>query len=346
MAGVCLVAAACGGEGSETSRADLEEETIGGEAVATGETRRSLEDEYSAAQSDAYGVDPAVTRDMSTSGTGASGSIGAEGMGAGAGVSGSIDEGGLQAGATGGSGMTGDMGATGSVGPEGATGSMQGPGMAQAGATGTMQEPEPGMEEPGMAEPMAQQANVCPADIEGLNVRVSTIPRGGALVFTTRSEENVTELRDRLNRFADMHRRHHEQMQPGATGAVGAGAGTTTQPGASAQADIGAGGTGGSVSGSAGTTGAGVTGSAGTGAHEGHSGMTAQAGATEEQFADPSALIHQASEVRVVEIPRGARLEVRFDDTTQVRELRTELREDATMLREGRCPLALQIEST
>ncbi|UJR83400.1 hypothetical protein [Sandaracinus amylolyticus] len=321
-AGVWLVAAACGGEGTETSRADLESESIGGEAVATGETRRTLEDEYSAAQSDAYGVDPAVTREMQSSGTGASGSVGAEGMGTGAGVSGSIDESGMRA------GTTGDIGASGEIGTEGVSGSMQEPGMAQSGA---MQEPgmeqQPGMaQEPGMEpEPMAQ-ANVCPADIEGLNVRVSTIPRGGALVFTVRNEENVTELRDRLNTFADMHRRHHEQMQPGATGAA-----ETTQPGASAQADVGPGG---------------VSGSAGMGEHEGHAGMTAQAGTEQEQFADPSALIHQASEVRVVEIPRGARLEVRLDDSTQVRDLRSELREDATMLREGRCPLALQVEST
>ena len=64
------------------------------------------------------------------------------------------------------------------------------------------------------------------------------------------------------------------------------------------------------------------------------------------EFADADALIHQASDVRVVEIPRGARLEIRIDDTEQVSDLRAELREDATMLRDGRCPLALQLEPT
>lgn len=66
----------------------------------------------------------------------------------------------------------------------------------------------------------------------------------------------------------------------------------------------------------------------------------------EARFADTEALIHQATDVRVVDIPRGARLEVRFEDGARAGDLRAELREDAAMLRDGRCPLALQIEMT
>ena len=148
---------------------------------------------------------------------------------------------------------------------------MQEPGMAQ----------QPGMQEPGMQEPELARNALCPADIEGLSVRVSTIPRGGALVLTATGDEAVEDLRDRLDRFAQMHRQQHQ-------GAMG----------------------------------------------------------EQAQFADASALIHQASEVRVVDIPRGARLEVRLDDADKVQDLRAELREDASMLREGLCPLALQLETT
>jgi hypothetical protein len=77
--------------------------------------------------------------------------------------------------------------------------------------------------------------------------------------------------------------------------------------------------------------------SSGGSAHTG--GMAGQ-----PQFADKNALIHQARDVRVVEIPNGARLEVRISDP-QLEDLRNELRQDAQQMSQGRCPLSLQIET-
>lgn len=163
---------------------------------------------------------------------------------------------------------------------------------------------EPGTTPGEPSEPMAQteQANMCPADIEGLNVRVTSIPSGGAMVFTAANEQ-VDELRTRLRRFAEMHQQERPQggaaMPSGETGAR-TGAQTEREMGAQAEREMGA------------------------------------------QAGEQQAMIDQASEIRVVEIPRGARLEVRMEDQTQVRELRSELRQDAETLRNGNCPVSMQ----
>jgi hypothetical protein len=174
--------------------------------------------------------------------------------------------------------------------------------------------PPPGQPTQPQQRPQTAQANeVCPVGLQGMQVQAMTIPEGGALQFVV-DPTQVNELRSRLQRFARMH---GEQMQQGG-GSMGAGGGAT-----------GGGATGG------GATGGGATGGGGAAAAGG------------QQFADTSALIHQARDVRVVEIPNGARLEVRMSRAPERRleDLRTELRQDAQQMTQGRCPLALQIES-
>ena len=131
---------------------------------------------------------------------------------------------------------------------------------------------------------------VCTADIERLDVRASTIPRGGALVFTV-AREQVQDLRDRLNRFAELHMQQHQGAH-GASGMQQQEQGMGTSP--SGSAGVGAGG-------------AGARGAIGAGGASG----TIGAGGTETgesvEFVDAQALIHQASEVRVVETPRTCR---------------------------------------
>lgn len=60
---------------------------------------------------------------------------------------------------------------------------------------------------------------------------------------------------------------------------------------------------------------------------------------------DDASILIGASDVRVVDVPRGARIEVRVEDESHLGALRAELREDADALRDGRCPLAMQIAS-
>ena len=338
-----LLAAACGGnEGGETARADLETESMGGESAATAQTG----DEF--APGDSYGA-AVYSDDQYATDTQGYGTTGADDLGAG----GSVGIGGGGIGAEGSAGLGEDT-TQGSIGTGTTTqGTFEDDQLAQGTtqqdpfAQGTQQQPEGTMPEGTMSEGMQQQdafgqqagaqAQVCPADIEGLNVRVSTIPRGGALVFTV-GREDVQVLRDRLDRFAQLHRQHREAMQSGegmqgmhGEGSMGSAQGT---PSGGASGSVGAGGAG--ASGSIGAGGAGVGAGAGAGMAQSEQ---------QQQFADQEALIHQASEVRVVEIPRGARLEFRFDDSERVSDLRSALRENATMLRDGRCPLALQLES-
>ncbi|MDQ3036216.1 MAG: hypothetical protein M3Y87_27695 [Myxococcota bacterium] len=316
-----LLAAACGGNEGETARADLETDTMGGERAATDRQMggEATTDPSAGASYDVYVVDPAPP--VAVIPPPSAGEPGSEWM----------SEGEQQ-----------DPFAQGSQQPGTTQQDPFAQGTQQPGTT--QQDPfAQGTRQPGTTQqdPFAQGtqqpqdtfgqtgalAQVCPADIEGLNVRVSTIPRGGALVFTVDREE-VQVLRDRLDRFAQLHRQHHEGMQPGAgmhgmehgEGSMGSAQGTPS----------------GGASGSVGAGGAGASGSIGGGMAQ---------GGQQQQFADQEALIHQASEVRVVEIPRGARLEFRFDDAERVSDLRSELRESATMLRDGRCPLALQLES-
>lgn len=138
--------------------------------------------------------------------------------------------------------------------------------------------------EPSAVSERERVPDVCPADIDGLNVRVSAVPGGGALVFTAPADK-VSDLRDRLNHFAEIHaesRSSEHEHDP-------------------------------------------------IGVH-GH-----------EEFVDAQAMIHRARDVRVVDIPRGARLEFRLEDGASVQELRAELREDARILREGACPLAMTL---
>ena len=52
-----------------------------------------------------------------------------------------------------------------------------------------------------------------------------------------------------------------------------------------------------------------------------------------------------ADQVRYVVIPGGARLEAQVSDPARVEMVRRELTDDAMALREGRCPLSLQVEA-
>lgn len=316
IAGASLALAACGNGGDrESARADLEDESIGGESVgatatgpmATGDrdlrSEPGVDDDYvTYSQTDVYVVPhPGELAPQQPAGT--------SGMGPGATSTIETDDardrytGRMTGEAEEELGVDRDLTGTGI----GSTEPVDEDRVAQGMGTTTGGQPE-------MAA--SAQGEICPADIEGLNVRVSTIPRGAALVFTV-DRAQVDELRDRLDRFASLARQQRSRSSEsgadvGATGAMGEGAEDDLdtrpmgEPGAQAM----------------------------------------RSGATDGQdrFADTSALIHQASEVRVVEIPRGARLEFRFDDSSRVRELRTELREDASALRDGRCPLSLQLE--
>ena len=164
-------------------------------------------------------------------------------------------------------------------------------------------------------EPMAppegppQERTSCPADLEGLEVSVASMPRGGALVFRADDED---ALRARLRLFAKMHEAQRIEEAGGPP--------PVEKPEATASAEA----------------------------------MTAPAGPVqpkleqnpeEQRFADADALIHQASEVRMVETAQGARLEVQFEEGAQLRALRAELRADAEQLAAGTCPLALSIQS-
>jgi hypothetical protein len=167
----------------------------------------------------------------------------------------------------------------------------------------------PGATSPTTTSPTTTRARSCPADLAGLTVRATPITNGAALVFTSSSAQ-IDELRARLHRIADHHRQH---------------LGHAGSPGATAM---------GSTGGTAGTIGGSAPGSA--------SGATA---GTTTTMSEQMGVIADAREIRVVETPDGARLEVVLPDRSRVVALRSEMREHATALREGRCPIALEIES-
>ncbi|MDQ3035250.1 MAG: hypothetical protein M3Y87_22780, partial [Myxococcota bacterium] len=52
---------------------------------------------------------------------------------------------------------------------------------------------------------------VCPADIENLQVQAEELQDGGALVFTT-DQQNVQMLRQRLTQFVQIHDQQLQQM--------------------------------------------------------------------------------------------------------------------------------------
>ncbi|AKF03033.1 hypothetical protein DB32_000182 [Sandaracinus amylolyticus] len=62
-------------------------------------------------------------------------------------------------------------------------------------------------------------------------------------------------------------------------------------------------------------------------------------------FRDEDSELLEATSVRVVDIERGARLELETNITGDVAELRSEVRDSAEALRQGRCPLSLQIRA-
>lgn len=339
IAGLWLFAAACGGNEGRSQTARTEAPSMGGEMASSGAGAPSQ-------QMVAAGTPAGVS-------TGARTPIGDTRMGAGAST-------GVGAGASvGGTGVSGELGGSGSLAQGGASGSAGAMGRDLGGSTGMPgsemegemgMEGMPGMEggmQQGMQEGMehgggmaqrpeqrgtegersaqAARNEVCPAGLEGLNVRATQIPRGGALVLTA-SRDDVDELRARMHRLANLHQAQHGAMG-GGEGAPGATQGRT-EPGARTEARP-----------SGGSAARGATGEE-VGAQGEHMGREEHV-----QFVDTEALIHQASEIRVIEIPRGARVEVRFDDATKVRDLRGELREDAEMLRNGQCPLSFQTES-
>ncbi len=129
--------------------------------------------------------------------------------------------------------------------------------------------------------------DICPADIEGLDVRVSAVPRGGALVMIV-PPDKVSDLRSRLRHFVEVRT---ESL----------------------------------------------------GEHEATSPHDPLATHGHEEFVDEQAMIHRASNVRVVDLPHGARLEFRLENGEQVQELRAELRKNAQMLRDGLCPLSFTL---
>jgi len=76
--------------------------------------------------------------------------------------------------------------------------------------------------------------------------------------------------------------------------------------------------------------------------HRDAAGERARTALERGETAEDAAVI-DASMVRVVEVPRGARLEVRPRNVERVGALRSELRSDARDLSAGVCPLALTI---
>ena len=287
IAGMWLLAAACGSDASDTSTATRANSRSNGGEVAVRATmdapesaRPGADDEgrdrelvlgpSGAAIGGVQDPTPATDREMTAAGIGDRGAVdGATAPGDRAGVT--ADDRGMDA----------------RVASEGAPEAQGGP------ATATTED-------------------VCPADVDGLEVRVASIPRGGALVMTAARDE-VELLRERLRRFVDLHteRRTSVEITADATAQAlgieprGTATGFEAMPGA----------------------GPGVEPAEG------------------RAFADEAALVHTAERISLVEIPRGARLEIVLGDADHVRALRTELREDADMLRRGLCPLALQVET-
>lgn len=165
-----------------------------------------------------------------------------------------------------------------------------------------------------MQHAIGQERNSCPADLEGLEVSVATVPRGGALVFRADADEGEA-LRGRLRLFAKLHEvaRQEQVGQPPIEKPA-------EDPDAIARAQT-------------------------VREFEGPVQPKLERNPEPQRFADADALIHQASDVRMIETPRGARLDFRFEDGARVRDLREELRADAEQLRAGNCPLALSVES-
>lgn len=74
--------------------------------------------------------------------------------------------------------------------------------------------------------------------------------------------------------------------------------------------------------------------------------MIAPSASGRPHIADPASPLARVDDLRLVEIPNGVRVELREHggaDRASVRELRASVREDASWLREGVCPLSFQI---
>lgn len=150
-------------------------------------------------------------------------------------------------------------------------------------------------------------AGMCPMAVEGTKVAASDTPDGAALTFTT--EGDVEELRRRVRAAAA----HHTRMAEAHAGAgMGAGVGMGTAAG-DASAGAGA-----SASPSDAGTGAGCCGG-------GHGGGMALMSAS----------------ARAEEVPQGARLVLVPKDAAQAASLRAEVREHATQMASGRCPMTM-----
>lgn len=162
---------------------------------------------------------------------------------------------------------------------------------------------------------LAQETHTCPADLAEIEVVATAIPDGGAMVFSV-ADESQEALRARLRLFAKVHELHRLEMAA-ADRPVEKPRAAEGEPSAAPVPE--------------------------DSASTGRIPPKLEENPPPQRFADMSALVHSASEVAVVETDEGARVEIRIADRRRVRALRSELREDAAMLSQGSCPLALSI---
>lgn len=77
-----------------------------------------------------------------------------------------------------------------------------------------------------------------------------------------------------------------------------------------------------------------------------HEGVVSASTSAEHRIADPASPLLSVHDLRLVEIANGVRLELRYGDDidrVSVRELRTQVRDDAAALADGVCPLSFQM---
>jgi len=161
-------------------------------------------------------------------------------------------------------------------------------------------------QEPGMRGGMmgGEMAGMCPMAVEGTTARAEDVEGGAAMVFTTTGD--VSELRRRVARMAEMHNRHHGEGHGHGMGMHGAQDGSRGhQHGGAQEGDEPR--QGGGMQGGMGMTGGGM--------------------------------MPPPSTARSEEVEGGARLVLTPRDPAELARLREHVGQHSEMMASGRCPM-------
>jgi hypothetical protein len=176
--------------------------------------------------------------------------------------------------------------------------------------------PESAQQQEEQAELERRYSEACPMHVSGTEVTAQTVPNGAALVFTT--TQDVNQLREQVDRFADAHNELAEHMSAKGEGAPP----SSSMGGMDAEAQ-----------GAHSMYGEQRSIDAAENMEEGHAG----AGSTGVETSTPSSFVPSRAEVQ--EIDGGAEIVLTPRDPSELQALRQNVEQQARQMASGACPL-------